>query len=102
MLFTSYSFIGFVLLLALVYYLTPGRHQWKLLLLGSLLFYAFSGPWNLLYILTTSLTVWAGALAVEKNYAHKKARLKELKKADLPRTGRRQRRRPLRKSRPRI
>lgn len=84
MLFTSYSFIGFVLLLALVYYLAPGRHQWKLLLLGSLLFYAFSGPWNLLYILTTSLTVWAGALAVEKNYAHKKEGLKELKKADLP------------------
>ncbi|MBQ1923530.1 MAG: MBOAT family protein, partial [Lachnospiraceae bacterium] len=84
MLFTSYSFIGFVSLLGLVYYLVPGKHQWKLLLLGSLVFYAFSGPWNLLYVLATSLTVWGGALAVEKNYADKKARLKELKKADLP------------------
>ena len=84
MLFTSYSFIGFVLVLAVLYYLVPGKHQWKLLLLGSWLFYMFSGVWNILYILTTSLTVWAGALWIEKSYREKKARIKELKKADLP------------------
>ena len=84
MLFSSYSFIGFVLVLAVLYYLVPGKHQWKLLLLGSWLFYMFSGVWNILYILTTSLTVWAGALWIEKSYREKKARIKELKKADLP------------------
>ena len=39
MLFTSYSFFGFLALLFLAYYLLPRRMQWPLLLGASCLFY---------------------------------------------------------------
>ena len=39
MLFTSYTFLGFLAVLFLLYYLIPGKFQWKLLLVFSCLFY---------------------------------------------------------------
>ena len=41
--FTSGIFLLFLAVLLLLYYLVPGRHQWKLLLAGSYVFYAFAG-----------------------------------------------------------
>ena len=38
MLLVSYAFLSFFALLAVVYYLIPGRYQWLLLLGASLLF----------------------------------------------------------------
>ena len=49
MLFTSYAFLGFLATLFLLYYLVPGRFQWKLLLAASYLFYFAAGPAWLLY-----------------------------------------------------
>ncbi|MDR1070227.1 MAG: MBOAT family protein [Gracilibacteraceae bacterium] len=50
MLFTSFSFLLFLALLLPAYYCLGGRRQWRILLAGSLIFYAFSGWRNLLYI----------------------------------------------------
>ena len=65
MLFTSYEFIGFLIALFFLYYLIPVRHQWKLLLLASYLFYAIAGPAYLLYILATTVTVYLAAKKID-------------------------------------
>jgi len=65
MLFTSYEFIGFLLVLFISYYLIPKRHQWKLLLVFSYLFYFIAGPVYLLYITATTITIFFFALKIE-------------------------------------
>jgi alginate O-acetyltransferase complex protein AlgI len=65
MLFASYGFILFLTLLVVVYYLIPRKHQWKLLLGASYLFYYFSGPENLLYIFFTSLSTYVVAVRID-------------------------------------
>ena len=65
MLFTSYEFIGFLLVLFISYYLIPKQHQWKLLLIFSYLFYFIAGPVYLFYIATTSITIYYFALRIE-------------------------------------
>ena len=40
---TSYGFLLFAGLLLLLYYRTPRKYQWRLLLAASYAFYAFSG-----------------------------------------------------------
>ncbi len=68
MLFTSYSFILFLCVLILLYYLVPQKLQWKLLLVGSFVFYFFSGWTNLVYILVTIMsTYWVGLKIDELN-----------------------------------
>lgn len=88
MLFTSYEFIGFLLIVFVLYYLCPGKHQWKLLLAASYVFYFLADPVYLLYILTTTVTIYLGACRMErigeeqKDYlkAHKAELSKEEKK----------------------
>ncbi len=58
MLFTSYRFIAFILVLFIVYYLIPRRFQWMLLLAASYLFYSFAGLQYVIYILVTTLTTY--------------------------------------------
>lgn len=60
MLFTSFEFIVFLAALFLLYYIVPKKVQWVLLLLGSYLYYYISGPTYLLFIITTTITIWAG------------------------------------------
>lgn len=65
MLFTSYAFLAFLAIVFLLYYILPGKWQWKWLLMASWLFYALADPRYLFFILTTSVTVWAGALRMD-------------------------------------
>jgi len=58
MLFTSYNFIGFIIILITLYYIIPKRFQWILLLAGSYLFYFFAGMFYPLFIFFTSLTTY--------------------------------------------
>lgn len=58
MLFTSYEFLGFLLILFPLYYLIPKKGQWMLLLGASYLFYFMAGAYCLLYILVTTVTVY--------------------------------------------
>ena len=84
MLFTSYGFIGFLLILFLLYYTIPRRFQWVLLLLGSYVFYCISGPSNLVYIVCTTLTTWYAGKRIAENLQRQKAYLREHKE-DLSR-----------------
>ena len=82
MLFTSYSFIGFILLLVPVYYLVPKKRQWFLLLLASCFFYCTFDPVYLIYVLITAVTVWGCAMMMSRDQRIEKEYLKE-KKEDL-------------------
>lgn len=66
MLFTSYGFILFLCILISLYYLIPKQLQWKLLLLGSFVFYFFSGWSNLLYILVTIISTYFVGLKIDE------------------------------------
>lgn len=58
MLFTSYEFILFLVVLFILYYIIPKKYQWMLLLAGSYLFYSFAGLKYLAYILATTLSTY--------------------------------------------
>ncbi len=42
--FASFEFLAFLAILTLVYFIVPKKVQWIVLLLGSVVFYAFAGP----------------------------------------------------------
>ena len=77
MLFTSYGFIGFAAILFLLYYLVPKKCQWPLLLAASYLFYFFAGPEYLLYIMTTTVSVWLTGRAIQARGEKTAAYVKE-------------------------
>lgn len=67
MLFTSYGFIGSVLILFLLYYVFPKRLRPALLLVFSLIIYGMADARYLIYIGITVVTVWYAALIIDKN-----------------------------------
>ena len=54
----SLQFVVLLGITLLVYYIVPKKYQWMVLLLASMIFYAFSGLENLLFIGTTSFSTW--------------------------------------------
>lgn len=89
MLFTSYAFITFVLLLLVLYYAVPRRFQKTVLFCGNVVFYLASGWSNLIFLCVTILSTYmAGVLCgknqiAQKKYlkAHKEDLNREAKKA---------------------
>ena len=79
MLFTSYEFLGFIFVLFLAYYLVPKGMQWMLLLAASYVFYAAADPRYLIYILTTTATIYFTALIIERNQERQTSYLREHK-----------------------
>ena len=61
MLFTSYGFIGFLIIVFAIYYLLPGRFQWQFLLLASYVFYFIADPRYLIFIAITSVSTFLAA-----------------------------------------
>lgn len=49
--FASFEFLAFLAVLTLVYFLVPKNVQWIVLLLGSVVFYAFAGPVSFFFLL---------------------------------------------------
>ncbi|WP_026507537.1 MBOAT family O-acyltransferase [Butyrivibrio sp. MC2013] len=74
----SLLFFVFIAVLMALYYLVPSDHRYQnaLLLIGSLAFYAYHGVFNLIFILVTSLSVWMGALLMDRLSASYGARRK--------------------------
>lgn len=66
MLFTSYEFILFLIVLFLLYYAIPKKFQWQLLLIASYLFYAYAGVHYIVYILGTTLTTYIASININK------------------------------------
>lgn len=77
MLFTSYAFWGFMIVLFAVYYLLPQRAQWPLLLMSSYLFYFCADPHYLIYILVTTAATYLAAVMIGKNKDRQRNYLKE-------------------------
>lgn len=80
MLFTSYEFIAFLLLLFVLYYVIPARYQWKLLLAASYVFYFASGWKNCVFILLTTASTWFLAVRIDRLHREQAAYIKEHKK----------------------
>ena len=79
---TSWGFVLFLSITLLLYYTVfAGGRQWICLLLASIVFYMFSGPKNLVFLLTTALTCWLGALWMEKRECRFKEQKKHLKES---------------------
>ena len=81
MLFTSYNFIGFLLILFIAYYIIPKRLQWMLLLVANFVFYSFSGWDNVAFITITILSTYFVSIKIYKLYSIQEAFLKENKQA---------------------
>ena len=64
MLFTSYGFLAFLAAVLVLYYTLCRRFQWQLLLAASYLFYYWSGPKNLIFIMVTTVTTYFAALKI--------------------------------------
>ncbi len=58
MLFTSYEFMIFVLVTAVLYYVVPKKMQWWVLLVADYVFYAIAGPEYLPFILVTTISAY--------------------------------------------
>lgn len=86
MLFASYEFIGFIMLVFLLYYVLPKKWQWKLLLTASYVFYFIADPVYLIYILVTTVTVYFLGCKIEdfreEQGLYLKAHKEELSKED--------------------
>lgn len=62
MVFTTLTFMAFMAVLFILYYLIPAKYQWKLLLIASFCFYAYASPWYLLFLTFTVVVSYVGAL----------------------------------------
>lgn len=79
MLFTSYSFMFFVLLTAVIYYIIPKKFQWMLLLCASYVFYFMAGAEFLPYILTTTVSTYLISIKINSIKEQQDAFIKEHK-----------------------
>ena len=66
MLFTSLGFLLFLVLLLVVYALTPQKYRWFVLLVGSMTFYGFAGPIFLLYICSTIVITYFCTMRIKR------------------------------------
>ncbi|MBR5359745.1 MAG: MBOAT family protein, partial [Lachnospiraceae bacterium] len=67
MLFTSYGFIGLLVILFILYYTVPKKLQMPLLLLTSLIYYGMADIRFLIFIGVSVVTVWFAAIKIEDN-----------------------------------
>ncbi len=65
MLFVSYSFLAFIALVFVVYYLFPKKYQWCWLLLASYVFYYIASPFYLIFIAVTTVSTWLVSQKIE-------------------------------------
>lgn len=74
----SLQFVVLLGITLLVYYIVPKKYQWIALLAASVIFYAFSGVVNLLFIGITALSTWiAGRMMFRFTLEFKEAKKKE-------------------------
>ena len=69
--FVSLSFILFILLTVLLYYIVPKKFRFIILLIANTVFYVMSCKFNIIYLLISIISVYIAALFIEK-YKNKK------------------------------
>ena len=67
MLFTSYSFIGFISVVFILYYVLPKKCQWPLLLMASYIFYFIASPSYLIFIAATTVSTYLVSRKLENS-----------------------------------
>lgn len=77
--FTSLSFLAFVTICALVYFIVPKNIRWWVLLAGSFAFYLLSSPKTFVFLLITITTSFFGAKILSNQNLKYKEQLDELK-----------------------
>lgn len=88
--FVSIPFILFILLLFSVYFVTPQKWQWIVLLVFSYWFYALSGVWMIGYILFTTATTFFCARIIEKRGMRTKEEIQQgMSKKEAKKRGKR-------------
>ena len=63
----SGTFALFIITFSILYFVFPKKFQWAALLAGNLVFYAWSGPKYLIYILSCAFFTWIAALQINKD-----------------------------------
>ncbi|MBE6764887.1 MAG: MBOAT family protein [Ruminococcaceae bacterium] len=81
MLFTSYSFIFFILAVFFLYYTIPKGSRWPFLLCASYIFYFIADPVFPLFILATTAITYFAAIRIGKLHDEQSAYLKANKAA---------------------
>ena len=76
MLFTSYTFLLFLLGVFVIYYILPSKAQWVFLLMASLVFYCFAGWQYLFYILFTGISTYIFARVIQSKVDKQKEYIK--------------------------
>lgn len=75
---TSFSFLLFLAVLFVVFYVFPVRYRWTVLLAGSVYFYVVVGAVKFLpFILFTSVVIWGCARAIGSVYEQQERKLSE-------------------------
>lgn len=64
--FYSIQFLLFLSMSLICYYTVFRKKQWICLLIASLVFYAYSGVENFVFLLLTGITTWGGAQWIER------------------------------------
>lgn len=81
--YTSFSYLLFFLGgLVCLYYLMPLKKRWIVLLGGSYVFYLLSSGWLVVFLIITTLSVYCGALAMEREQKRFDAVRKSLEKEE--------------------
>ena len=63
---TGFNFIAFVAITSLLYFTVFRKHQQVILIAASVVFYLFSGPKYIVFILITSFVTWLTGLQIQK------------------------------------
>ena len=80
MLFTSYQFIVFLMVVVFVFYCAPKKWQTLILLLASYLFYYFAARGCLIYVILTTIGSYFAARGISKASGKQRKSYKRLKK----------------------
>ena len=75
MLFNSNAFYIFLPIVFVIYWLTPPKHRWGVLLVSSYYFYMSANAKYILLILLTTAVSYGTALVIEKTEEQKKKKL---------------------------
>lgn len=69
MTFTSLSFIVFIIVITILYYVLPKRFQWVILLSASLMFYISFGWKAIPFVLVSSFTIYLATRKMDRIYS---------------------------------
>ena len=79
----SYIFIAFLICTLFVYYIVPGKIQWIVLLVASLIFYGYAGLEYLGLVIVEAFIVYAFSMKMQLISLYLRSIQRQPKKANL-------------------